>query len=1093
MWIVRLALRRPYTFVVLAVLILIGGVTAGRRMPSDIFPAIDLPVITVVWQYNGMSPEEMERRIVTGSERFYTTVVNGVEHVESQTLNGVAVIKLFFHPGSDIAAAAAQLASASQAQLRNLPPGTFPPLILRFNATDVPVLQVSVGSRAGAAPRSEQELWDYGANFLRTQLQTVRGASTSLPYGGRTRQVMVDLDPARLHGYGLSPADVSAAINAQNVLLPAGTALLGDREYNVRLNSSPDVLDALNDVPIRTDSGRTVYIRDVAHVRDGGAVQTNVVRQDGRRGTYLSVLKSGGASTLDVVARSRALLAGLAAAHPPGTEVAVLADQSVFVRAALAGTITEAVIAACLTALMILLFLGSWRSTLIIATTIPLATLSSVIGLAALGHTLNVMTLGGLALAVGILVDDATVAIENIHRNLEEGKPLERAILDGAEQIAVPTLVATLAICIVFVPVYFLPGTAGFLFAPLATAVILAMLASYVLSRTLLPTMVQFLLRGEADAHGGAHGGAHAGAPGGGATDRDGRRGSRVTRGIQRVSARFNAGFERFARGYRDALAWALARRRRVAGGFALFCVASLVGLGPFVGQDFFPRVDTGRFILHVRAPAGTRIEATEALVARVEQVVRGVIPPDELGLVLSNIGLSTVPINIATSSVASIGPSDAEVLVTLAEGHATPTDAYTRALRTALAREVPEATYFYQPADIVTQVLNFGLPSAIDVQVVGRDREASFRFAQRIAERMRQVPGAADVHVHQVANVPELRYTVDRELAQGFGLSQRDVAGNLLISLSSSGQTAPNFWLNPRNGVQYAVAVQTPTYRMGTLDDLARTPVVAPGAAEPQLFGNLAQATRARTVGVVNHYNVQPVANVYASAEGRDLGGVASDVDAILDEVRRDLPAGMTVVLRGQVASMRASFVGLGVGIVFAIALVYLLLVVNFQSWADPLVIIMALPGALAGIAWGLFATGTTLSVPALMGAVMAMGISTANSILVVAFASEQRQSGRTALEAALDAGAARLRPVLMTAGAMVIGMVPMALGLGEGGEQNAPLGRAVIGGLLLATVATLFLVPVVYAAVRGRSAHPAAASPASVPPGPEPTLVPA
>jgi multidrug efflux pump subunit AcrB len=1055
MWIVKLALRRPYTFIVASILIALFGIVAARRMPTDIFPEINVPLVTVVWQYSGMAPEEMERRIVTPSERFYSTTVNDVEHIESQSINGIGIVKLYFHPGADIPSAVAQITSASQTAVKNLPPGTQPPIILRFNATDVPVLQVGVDSKT----LSETQLYDLATNTMRVQLATVQGAALPLPYGGKARQIMVDLDPAALYARGISPSDVSNAINVQNLVLPSGTAKLGGREYYVRLNSSPDVVTALNDMPIKTVDGKTVYIRDVAQVRDGYAVQTNLVRENGHRGVYQSILKTGGASTLDVVSRVKAALPAVEAALPDGVKLNLMLDESLYVRAALNGVVREALIAALLTAAMILLFLGSWRSTIVVATSIPLSILVSIICLAALGQSLNVMTLGGFALAVGILVDDATVTIENIHRNLAMGKSLLQAVLDGADQIAVPAFVSTLAICIVFAPVFFLGGVTGSLFRPLAMAVIFSMLASYILSRTLVPLMVRYLLPAEMQMYRAHHGDPE---------ERELAHGAAPMDVFWTVNRWFEVHFETLRSWYRGVLAAALRHRRAVAFGAAAAVVSAAVLL-PFVGQDFFPRVDAGQFRIHVRAPAGTRLEQTEVVIADVERAIHEDIPPRDLGLILANVGVPASSINIATGDNATIGPADAEMLVSLSDGRSRPTAEYIAKLRDDFRDRFPGVSFAFEPADIVNRILNLGLPAALDVQVVAGRKVDGYALAQKLASAMRAVPGAVDVRLQQVVDAPELYFSVDRTRASELGLTQRDVAQSLLISLSSSGQTAPNFWLNPQNGVSYAVAVQTPQYRVASMNALETTPVIAPGAA-PQIFGNLATAQRRAGLAVVDHYNVQRVYDVYAGAEGRDLGGVAHDVDQIVARLQRTLPPGTTIVLRGQVESMRDAFVGLGVGLAFAILLVYFLMVVNFQSWLDPFIIVMALPAALVGIVWMLFVTGTTFSVPSLMGAVMAMGVATANSILVVTFANSRRADGLSAMDAALDAGATRLRPVLMTAAAMIIGMLPMALGLGEGGEQNAPLGRAVIGGLLVATVATLVLVPVVYSVMRVR-----------------------
>ncbi|MGE3536312.1 MAG: efflux RND transporter permease subunit [Candidatus Tectimicrobiota bacterium] len=1045
MWIVRLALRRPYTFVVAALVIaLLGGITI-QRMPTDIFPEINIPVVSVIWTFAGMSPEDMERRIVTISERAFTTTVNDIEHIESQSMQGVSVIKVFFHPGAKIEAGVAQMTAISQAILRVMPPGIQPPLILRYSASNVPILQVGVSSKT----LSEQQLYDLGTNFLRTQLATIQGASIPLPYGGKPRQIMVDLDLKALQAKGLSAADVSSAINAQNLLLPAGNVKMGTREYTVRLNSSPELVAEMNDLPIKQVNGSTVYIRDVAQVRDGFAVQSNIVNQDGRRSTLITILKSGGASTLDIVKRVKEALPRIQATLPPELDLKFLFDQSLFVRAAVEGVVKEAIIAAGLTATMILLFLGSWRSTLIVALSIPLSILCSIIIMGYTGQTLNVMTLGGMALAVGILVDDATVEIENIHRNLGQRKPLLQAILDGAQQIAMPAFVSTLSICIVFVPVVFLTGAVQSLFTPLAMAVVIAMMASYLLSRTLVPSMVQYLLRQEVHRYLEEEGGQHG-------STRD---------PIWRVHYAFNRGFEVLRHGYRRALALTL-RHRLLAVLLSVLALGGSLVLVLSLGQDFFPRVDAGQFRLHVRAPAGTRIEETERLFSQVEESIRQVIPREELELILNNIGLPVGGVNLAFSDSATIGSADGEILVALKHGHR-PTWDYVKTLRQVLPQQFPQMTFFFQAADIVGQILNFGLPAPIDVQVVGRHPQ-NYALAKQIEARIAQIPGTADVHVHQIVDAPELFVKVDRTRASQMGLTQRDVASNMLIALSSSGQAAPNYWLNPQNGVQYAVAVQAPQYSLDSLDALQSVPIMSAGLSAPQLLSNLATVERRTARAVVNHYNVQPIFDVYADVQDRDLGAVARDIDQVLDEFRATAPKGTSIVVRGQVESMRSAFAGLGAGVVFAVILVYFLMVVNFQSWLDPLIIITALPGALAGIVWMLFLTHTTISVPALMGTMMSIGVATANSILLVTFANEQRALGCDAISAALEAGYTRLRPVLMTALAMIIGMLPMALGLGEGGEQNAPLGRAVIGGLLVATCATLFFVPVVYSLLR-------------------------
>ncbi|MBZ5590735.1 MAG: efflux RND transporter permease subunit [Acidobacteriia bacterium] len=1052
MWIVRLALRRPYTFVVMALVIIILGMLAIFRMPADIFPEINIPVASVIWSYSGVSPEEMAEVITIRCERSFTTSVNDIEHMESESLPGIAVIKIFFQPNAKIEAAVAQLAASSQSVLHSLPTGIFPPAILRYNAASVPILQLSISSDT----MSEQEVYDYGYNFIRTQMANVQGASFPLPFGGRPRQIMVDIDLRALYAQGLSASDVASAINAQNIILPSGTAKIGAREYNVRLNGSPEVIAAFNSLPVKQVNGSTVYIRDVAHVRDGYAIQTNIVRHNGTRGSLLTVLKNGGASTLQIVQRLKQMLPRVQSTLPRQLKLTLLFDQSIFVRAAINGVLKEAVLAALLTALMILLFLGSWRSTVVVCTSIPLSILTSLAILHLLNETVNVMTLGGLALAVGILVDDATVEIENIHRNLAQGKPILLAILDGAQQIAVPAFVSTLCICIVFVPVIFLSGTAKYLFTPLALAVVLAMMASYILSRTLVPTMVKYLVGSEVHRY------------------RD-PEGHPEGHGIfWRIHYSFHQGFERMREGYRRTLDAALDHRKLVALCFFLITVAC-AALYPFVGTDFFPQVDAGQIRFHVRAPAGTRVEETEQIFARVENTVRSIIPARELSDILDNIGLPYSGFNVAFSDSGTIGEFDGEILVSLKPGEHGPTGDYIRKLRARLNAEYPNLTFFFQPADIVGQTLNFGLPAPIDIQIVGplTNAPANYQIAGQIERRLARVPGAVDVHVHQVLNVPELRLNVDRTRAEQVGLTERNVADSLLVSLSSSMITSPNYWINPQNAVDYPVAVQTPQYRMDSTEALLATPIHAPSNRGPQLLSNVARLERGLTASVVTHYNVQPLYDVYANVQDRDLGSVAREVDRVMAEFQSKLPRGSFLETRGQVETMRSSFVGLGVGLLFAIVLVYFVMVVNFQSWLDPFIILMALPGALSGILLMLFLTQTTVNVPSLMGAIMSIGVATANSILLVNFANDLRRSGQNtegARAAALEAGFTRLRPVIMTALAMIVGMVPMALGMGEGGEQNAPLGRAVIGGLLMATFATLFFVPVVYSVLRNK-----------------------
>jgi multidrug efflux pump subunit AcrB len=1048
MWIVQLALRRPYTFVIMAMLIVIMGGLAIVRMPTDIFPEIDIPVVSVIWAYAGVSPEEMAEVVTVRSERAFTTSVNDIEHMESQSLPGLAVIKVFFHPKARIDAAVAQLAAASQSVIKSLPTGITPPSVIRFNASAVPILQLGISSDS----LPEQQLYDLGYNFIRTQMANVQGASFPLPYGGRPRQISVDLNPEALYAQGLSAGDVANAINAQSLILPSGTVKIGAQEYTVKLNSAPDLAVAFNHLPIRQTNGTTVYISDVAHVRDGYAVQTNIVRHNGARAALLTVLKNGGSSTLDIVSQIKKMLPRIRSTLPASLNLKLMFDQSLFVRAAIGGVIREAVIAAALTGLMILLFLGSWRSTIIVCISIPLSILTSLAILNLMGETINVMTLGGLALAVGILVDDATVEIENIHRNFGLGKPILRAILEGAMQIATPAFVSTLCICIVFVPVIFLAGAARYLFTPLALAVVLAMMASYLLSRTLIPTMVRYLLAGESERYHGDEG----------VMEDSGGFFAAIHHGFQRR-------FEGMRNGYRNLLASALAHRKLVAVCFFLLC-GSCLALAPFLGEDFFPQVDAGQIRLHVRAPAGTRIEETERYFAQVENALQQVIPAGELTDIVDNIGLPYSGLNLAMSDTATIGPFDGEILVSLRPGEHAPTAGYVRELRGRLNRDFPSLTFFFQPADIVGQILNFGLPAPIDVQVVGplSNAKANYALARQIERRLSRIPGAADVHTHQVVDVPEFLFQVDRTRAGQLGFTQRDVADSLLISLASSTQVAPNYWIDPHNSVDYPVSVQTPQYRVDSTSELLRTPIHAGARPASQLLTNVGQLGRDTTASVVNHYNVQPLYDVYANVQDRDLGAVAKDVDRVLAEYAPRIPKGSFIETRGQVATMRSSFVGLGVGMIFAVVLVYFVMVVNFQSWLDPFIILMALPGALAGIVLMLYVTQTTLSVPSLMGAIMSIGVATANSILLVNFANDLRETGSDAVSAALEAGFTRLRPVVMTALAMIVGMLPMALGYGEGGEQNAPLGRAVIGGLLLATVATLFFVPVVYSVLR-------------------------
>jgi len=1042
MWIVRLALRRPYTFVVLALLILIVGPLTILRTPTDIFPNIDIPVLSVIWTYTGLPADEMSKRIALNYERGLSVGVNDIEHTESTSLNGITVVKIFFQPHANIQEALAQVTALSQSQVRSLPPGITPPFILRYNASTVPILRLALSSPT----LTEQELFDYGNTFLKTQLATVPGASAPLPYGGKMREIMVDIDQRKLQEHNLSPMDVVNAISAQNLILPTGTAKIGSTEYSVLLNASPDSIAGLNDIPVKTTPSGTIYIRDVAHVRDGFQPQTNIVRVNGQRASLLTIDKSGNTSTLDIVDDIKNMMPTLRNLVPPSMKIDPVADQSLFVRASVQGVLREALIAAALTALMILLFLGNWRATLIIAVSIPLSMLTSVIALSALGQTINIMTLGGLALAVGILVDDATVAIENISQQLEQGKTLEQAILDGAQQIAIPTLVSTLSICIVFVPMFLLSGVAHYLFIPLAEAVVFAMLASYFFSRTLVPTLAKYLMRHHhkpADLH-------HMRA---------------TTRNpFMRIHFAFERGFEWLRVTYRDFLSARVAHPVTFVVAFLVCCGASLL-LMPFLGRDFFPQVDAGTIALHLRAKTGTRVEETAVITDRIDKRIRTLIPANELHSIIDNIGLPVSGINLSYSNTGTIGTSDADVLISLNPDHK-PTQHYVHLLRRTLNREFPGVQFSFLPADIVSQTLNFGMPAPIDVQIVGRDENGNRAFAAKLLEQLRSVPGFVDAHIQQPADLPRFFIDVDRTRALQAGFTQKDIASDLLITLSGSQQTTPTFWLNPRNGVSYNVITEAPQYTMDSLQSLANIPLLTANG-QSNILGSLASIKRTSGSAVVTHYNAQTTIDIYGSADGRDLGAVSDDINKIIAQAKSGLPHGSSIVVRGQVQTMNASFSGLLYGLVFAIVLVYLLIVVNFQSWLDPFIIITALPGALAGIVWMLFLTHTTISIPALTGAIMCIGIATANSILVVSFAREQLNLHGDAARAAIEAGFTRFRPVLMTALAMVIGMVPMAIGLGEGGEQNAPLGRAVIGGLAVGTLATLIFVPVVFSLI--------------------------
>src|ERR1700722_10738796 len=1046
MWIVRLALRRPYTFVVLAILILAMGALSILRTPTDIFPNINIPVVSVLWNYSGLVPKEMADRIVSVTERNMTTIVDNIEHVESQSLYGIAVVKVFLQPNASIDRAIGQITASSQTQLRQLPTGTTPPLVIAYSASSVPVMQLGLSGQG----LSEQQLNDYGLNFIRTQLITIPGTAVPYPYGGKQRQVQVDLNPAALQSKGLSALDVVNAITLQNLILPTGTSKIGSKEYDVDIpNAAPQSISDLNRIPIKTVGNTTIYMKDVAWVRDGFPPQTNIVRVDGQRSVLLTIQKAGDASTLKVISGISSMLPQIASTVPAQLKMVPLADQSIFVLGAIKGVVREALIAACLTAVRILILLGNWRSTLIIATSIPLAILTSIIVLSIIGQTINIMTLGGLALAVGILVDDATLEVENINRNreAEPDKGLDEVVLDSAMQIATPAFVSTLSICIVFAPMFLLSGVARYLFFPLAEAVVFAMLASYFLSRTIVPTMAKYLLRGQ----------------------NIGERAVGSRNLFVRLQQRFEAGFEAFRERYHRLLESCLHHRQAFLIIFFVACLGSLAVIVPWLGQDFFPPVDAGSFKLHMRAPTGMRIEDTAFLCDQVEDSIRKQIPPNEVASIIDNIGLPYSGINLSYSNSAPIGTSDADILVTLSSKHH-PTAQYVEQLRLSLAKKFPGVIFAFLPSDMVSQILNFGLPAPIDIQVVGNDLDGNRAWADQVLQQVRYVPGTVDLRIQQPFDDPYLHLRIERTKAQELGFSAHDIAQNLLVSLSGSFQTAPTFWLDPQNGVSYSIATQTPQYRAASIQDLENTPVTGTNPnSPPSLMASLVSMQRGAGMAVVSHYNVAPVIDIFGGVAGRDLGGVAGDISKIITATRQQLPRGSRVVVRGQVQTMRASYIGLLSGLVGSIVLVYLLIVVNFQSWLDPFIMISALPAALAGIAWFLFVTHTNLSVPALMGAIMCMGVATSNSILVVSFATEQMEAGSNSISAALEAGFTRFRPVLMTALAMIIGMVPMALGLGDGGEQNAPLGRAVIGGLVFATVSTLFFVPAFFSVLQG------------------------
>jgi len=1046
--IVRIALRRPYTFVVLALVILIVGPLAALRTPVDIFPNIRIPVIAVIWQYTGLQPDLMAGRIATQAQRGLTTTVNDIEHIEATSYTGLAIVKVFFQPQADIRIANAQITSVSQTQTKQMPPGTTPPLILIYDASTVPILQLAL-SGAGL---SEQALADLGLNTVRTPLVTVPGAAIPLPFGGRLRQVQIDLDTQAMQARGLSGQDVANALASQNLINAVGTQKIGSSEYTIQLNNAPSKIAELGDLPIKSVNGAMVYIRDVAHVRDGNPPQTNIVHVDGNRSVLMQILKNGSVSTLDIIAGIKQKLVEMKDSLPSNLRITAVGDQSIFVRAAVDGVIREGIIAAALTSLMILIFLGSWRSTLIIAISIPLSILGSLAALAALGETLNIMTLGGLALAVGILVDDATVTIENINWHLEQGKEVETAIMDGAAQIVTPAFVSLLCICIVFVPMYFLHGVARFLFVPMAEAVMSAMACSFILSRTLVPTMANYLLRKHAP---------H--------TDMHGLDGplppSRNP--LIRFQRGFEAHFERFRLGYRELLVMAMGRRAVFAIGFLGFVICTFA-LTPFLGRDFFPSVDAGQILMHVRSRVGMRVEENANQFAEIEKAIRRIIPARDLDALVDNIGMPSSGINMTYNNTGTIGSQDGEIQIKLAEGHR-PTADYVQTLREELPRRFPGTTFSFLPADIISQILNFGAPAPIDLQIRGHDLDANYAYAQNLLRRLRHVPGLVDARIQQSLSGPGFDVDVDRTRAQYVGVTERDVTNSMVVNLAGSSQVAPTYWLNPDTGVSYPIVMQTPQYQIDSLAALNNLPITAAGAP-PQTLGAIADVHRVARSAVISQYNIQPMIQIYGTTQGRDLGAVAADVQRIVDETAKDVPKGAEVVLLGQVRTMNDSFGGLLFGLLGAVVLIYLLIVVNFQSWSDPFVIVTALPAALAGIVWTLFATQTTLSVPALTGAIMCMGVATANSVLVISFARERLAQLGDPVQAAIEAGFVRFRPVLMTALAMIIGMAPMALGLGEGGEQNAPLGRAVVGGLIFATVATLMFVPVVFSIMHGR-----------------------
>jgi multidrug efflux pump subunit AcrB len=1049
MWIVSLALRRPYTFVVVALLILIIGAYSILRMPKDIFPFINIPVVSVIWNFAGMPSEEFAQRITTYSEYSLSNNVNDIERIESQSLDGIGLIRLFFHPGADVSGAVAQATAGSQSILRRMPPGMQPPVVLRYNANTVPLIQMVLSSQT----LTEQQLYDYGIFRIRQFISTIQGTTLPTPYGGKVRQVMVDLDPVAMQAKGVSARDVNDAVNKQMITTPTGDARIGNLDYRVNVNNTPALIESMNSFPIKVVNDTVVFLRDVGHAHDGYIPQNNIVRDQGLRAVLLTILKNGSTSTLEIINSVKELLKTIRAAAPEGMQIELLFDQSIFVKAAIQGVVLEGIIAAMLTGVMILVFLGSWRSTLIVLVSIPLSILSSIILLSFIGETLNLMTLGGLALAIGILVDDATVTIENIHRNIGLGKPLTQAILDGSQEVAIPAFVSTLSICIVFLPVILLVGPSKFLFVPFAMAVVFAVSASYILSRTLVPVMIAFLVPGEMHLY---------------SSDKTHDEASKNW--LDRYHERFDKGFNRFRERYEKVLGWALSNRGIVFILFGMVFVSALL-LIPFIGEDFFPTVDAGQFRLHVKAPTGTRIEVTEEIFGSVEQEIKKVIPESEIQQMIDNIGLPAEPYNLAFGDMATLGGFDGEILVSLAPERTKTTPQYMELVRDHLNKTFPHITFYYQPADMVNQILNFGLPAPIDIRVIGYNTKENLKIADELVERVSHIPGAVDVHMQQAIDGPELFLDVDRTRLAEIGLTQRDISNDILVSFSTSATVTPNFWLDRQMGIPYLIATQTPKYRVNSVEELLRTPISSSLTKQSQLLSDLVKVERRTSPSVVTHFNIQPVYDVFANVQGRDLGGVSREIQSIVDELNPKMSPGNKIIVAGLVDNMNTAFSRLGLGFIFAIILVYFIMVINFQSWLDPFIIIMALPGAIAGIIWMLFLSQTTFSVPSLMGTIMSIGVATANSILLVSFANMQLHEGKDSISAMLDAGGHRLRPVLMTALAMIVGMLPMALGLGEGGEQNAPLGRAVIGGLTLATLRTLFFVPVVFSLLRKKA----------------------